>query len=271
MHAGDLSLPYYPFLSAPGCKGYATLCNFAPNNWEEGPERSRSLYLTWSDGEYWKNRCLATIEYGSMKTVLMEDIADIVPRSELPLLSLRDDSLPERAAKLPASGMPHTSYPNWRATLGLVAHSGTDTCYQGEVDPFPAPGSMLTFGHFLQVDSGIENYLLLVNLEERPQVRTATLEVRDASEPARLLTSVQVRNNSVNVVKLDWPGIDEGQLPLLVCSGMSGIPLYFSRSADGSFLSLEHTHPPASLVVHGRRMEVQRLLKQRWFSKAYSA
>jgi len=57
-------------------------------------------------------------------------------------------------------------------------------------------------------------------------------------------------------------------LPLVVCLGMSGIPLYFSQSIDGRYLSLEHTHPPASTVVHGRRWDAQKILKQQWFSKA---
>lgn len=264
-------MSYYPILRAPGCSGYTTVFNFAPNNWEEGPKRARFLYLTWSDGEYWQNRRLTSLEYGAMKTVRMEDVADVVPENALPLLSLCDDSLPEHADRLLTSVMPHTSYPNWRATLGLVADGGTDTCYQGEVDPFPSPGSMLTFGHFLQVGTGIDNYLLLLNLEAYPQERTAMLEVRDSAEPTRLLTSAHVRNNSVNVIKLDWDGMNEEQLPLLVCLGLSGIPLYFSRSADGRYLSLEHTHPPASTVVHGRRLEAQKLLKQHWFSKVSSA
>jgi hypothetical protein len=48
---------------------------------------------------------------------------------------------------------------------------------------------------------------------------------------------------------------------------MAAIPLYFSSAMDGAYLSLEHTHPPASLVVHGRRWEAQKMLKNRWFAK----
>ncbi|MFO0245260.1 MAG: hypothetical protein ACK53H_07725 [Betaproteobacteria bacterium] len=263
-----MSVSYYPLLCAPGCSGYVTLYNFAPNNWEEGSKRTRFVHLTWSDGVHWCSRRLAHLEYGAMKTVRAADVVDTVPEHALALLSLSDDPLPDRSDRLPSPGLPHTSYPNWRATLGLVAKGGASTCYQGEVDPFPAPGSMLTFGHFLQVGAGIENYLLLLNLEASPQARTAALEVRDAAAPERVLAQSQVRNNSINVVMLDWPGMVEEQLPLVVCLGMSGIPLYFSQSIDGRYLSLEHTHPPASTVVHGRRWDAQKILKQQWFSKA---
>lgn len=264
-------MSYYPLLQAPGCGGYTTLHNFAPNNWEEKKRRERFLNLTWSDGKKWQSRRLGVMQYGESRTVLAEDLMEIAPeiraRNLLPLLSLSDADLPLEMEKLPNTGITHTSYPNWRSTLGLFADCGARTCYQGELDPFPVHGSMLSFGHFLQAGVGVENYLLFVNLEVSACIRHVTLEVRDAADPVRLLTSTQVRNNQVNIVRLDWPNMDEFQLPMLVCLGMSGIPLYFSRSSDGHHLSLEHTHPPASSVVHGRRWEAQKLLKQLWFSK----
>jgi hypothetical protein len=48
---------------------------------------------------------------------------------------------------------------------------------------------------------------------------------------------------------------------------MAFVPLYFSTTKDGQFLSLEHTHPPASLVTHGDRFGAQRHLKKLWFSQ----
>jgi len=55
-----------------------------------------------------------------------------------------------------------------------------------------------------------------------------------------------------------------------ICRGLAGIPLYFSRTVDGVYLSLEHTHPPGSMVVHGRRWDIQKMLKNFWFKKAAS-
>ncbi len=258
-------------LRAPGCSGITTLHNYAPNNYEEKAKRDRFVNLTWSDGQLWRSRKLATLKFGTSMRVRTTDVIGMLPNESLPLLSLSDMPLPGEIDKLPTAGMPHTSTPNWRATLGLQSLSGASTCYQGEVDPFPSPGSMLTFGHFLQIGAEVENYLLLINLEVSPKAREAKLEVRDAAEPSRLLTSAQIFNNQVNVVKLSWIGMNEAELPVLVCPNMSGIPLYFSRTSDSRYLSLEHTHPPASTVVHGRRWDAQKLLKQLWFSKVDSA
>ena len=47
---------------------------------------------------------------------------------------------------------------------------------------------------------------------------------------------------------------------------MAGIPFGFGISKNEMMLSLEHTHPPASFVVHGDRFKVQGEIKKKWFS-----
>jgi len=47
---------------------------------------------------------------------------------------------------------------------------------------------------------------------------------------------------------------------------MSGIPLFLAISDSCTSMSLEHTHPPASFVIHGKRWEAQKYLKIRWSS-----
>jgi hypothetical protein len=36
---------------------------------------------------------------------------------------------------------------------------------------------------------------------------------------------------------------------------------------DKSIMTLEHTHPPASLVLHGNRNAIQGQIKSKWFNK----
>ena len=73
--------------------------------------------------------------------------------------------------------------------------------------------------------------------------------------------------NQINIISLDDVGFDEQSLPIVVCRGMASIPLYFSSYKRGKILSLEHTHPPASLVVHGNRFGAQKQLKDYWLSQ----
>jgi hypothetical protein len=258
-------MSFYPVLWAPGCMGQTTLYNFPPNNWEDIRKESRYVNLTWAQDGVWRSVTLGELAFGAMQAYTRVDLAAYVPEDALPLLSLASSPFPAFSQSLPTP-MQGTITPNWRATLGLVSPHAT-TCFQGELDPFPAPGSLLTFAPFLQFGSGIENYMLFLNLEKSPQIRTSIVEVYDSAVPERCRGSFEVRNNTISIVCLDDAGMGPEDLPVIISRGMSGIPLYHSKTVDGRYMSLEHTHPPASYVIHGKRWDAQRILKNEWFAK----
>lgn len=258
-------MSYYPILKAPGCAGQTTLYNFPPNNWEDIRKDCRLVNLTWAEDGIWRSVTLGELAFGAMQVYTMADMSAYVPEDALPLLSLASSPFPECSESLP-SPMHGTTMPNWRATLGLVSPLAS-TCYQGELDPFPAPGSLLTFAPFMQFGSAIENYMLFLNLEKNSPTRVASVEIYDSAVPLRCRGSFQVRNNAISIVSLDSTEIGPEDLPVIICKGMSGIPLYLSKTADGSYMSLEHSHPPASYVIHGKRWEAQKILKNNWFAK----
>lgn len=117
-----------------------------------------------------------------------------------------------------------------------------------------------------QFRPGVRNYLLFVNLEKSPSSRESTVEIYDAAT-AGLRATFAVRNNAISSIPLDDIGFAASGLPVIICRTMAALPLYFSSTEHGSLLSLEHTHPPASYVIHGRRWDAQKLLKERWFAK----
>lgn len=259
---------FFPILKAPGCSGWTIVYNFSPNNWEGEKQIARYLSAVWPDGESWRSKDLGIMSYGAVRRVAVGDLLGVVPENRQVFLALTDVALSATAPTLVDVGMPFTSYPNWRATLGLTSLAGTEVAYQGEIHPFPVPGSLLTFGHLLQFGDAVENYLLFVNIERCPEIRSGKLEIRNSAEPEKLLREVEVQSNGISVASLDGLGFTASDLPLVLCNGMSAIPLYFSRTKDGSFLSLEHTHPPASSVVYGKRLDAHKHLKKIWFSKA---
>jgi hypothetical protein len=257
---------YYPILNAPDCLGWTTLCNYSPNNWEVRRITEKFLNVTWSQDGTWISKNIGKLAPEKTCTVGIAEIADMVPAATLPLLSLTNRMLPERSDVLPRTDTERTNFPAWRATLGLsTAHASTS--YQGEIDPFPVPGSLLTFSPFIQFGEGVENYLIFLNVEVSAVARGARVEIYDSAQPEQLKGAFDVRNNSATVISLDGLGFAPTDLPVIISKGMSAIPLYFSRTRDGEYLSLEHTHPPASYVVHGKRWEAQKLLKTLWFSK----
>ena len=258
-------MSYYPILKAPGCQGWTTLCNFSPNNWESRDYSKKFINVTWRYETGWRTEIIGTLLPGMTRTICNQDIAGLVHEDALPLLSLTVAKLPTHSDNLPRTDKPKTTVPAWRATLGLSTDT-TSTSYQGEIDPFPFQGSLLTFGPLIQFGEEVENYLILLNIEDSSIIRTSQVEIYDSRETL-LKSTFDVRNNGVTIIALNDFGFNPSDLPLIICRGMAAIPLYFSKTTDGAFLSLEHTHPPASYVIHGRRWEAQKILKKIWFSK----
>ena len=77
------------------------------------------------------------------------------------------------------------------------------------------------------------------------------------SENKKLIDKVTIQNNSTNIIKLDKYNFNSTDLPLFACRNMAD-SVWFAISKDKKMLSLEHTHPPASFVVHGQRFGSKR-------------
>jgi hypothetical protein len=261
-------MSFFPLLSAPNCNGWVGLSNFAPNNWEVWFNNSKYINVTWASQDVWKTKSIGVLKPGETTDITSKDLVGIVPQDAFPLLSLTNTARNEESDELPKFDSVQTYFPISRATLGLSS-TGASTSYQGELEPFPIQGSLLTFGPLLQFGAEIANYLILLNIESTPLTRYAELEIYDASS-CNLIGKETVKNNACNVILLNNFKINPEDLPLFICRNMAFIPLYFSTTLDGEYLSLEHTHPPASLVVHGQRWLAQKSLKKRWFEKAFT-
>jgi hypothetical protein len=223
------------------------------------------INLTYIKDEAWHSQTIGELKYGDFKAISYTDVINLIPEGTLPLLSLTQEELPKHYPTLPILNCNHTYVPAYRATLSLVSKLAT-TSYQGEIDPFPPQASLLTFSPFLQFGKDVENYVLLMNIENQPNNREVSVKIYDADSQVLKSTQSAV-SNQISVISLDGLDFDENSLPVVTCDGMAAIPLYFSCANQGEFLSLEHTHPPASLVVHGNRFGAQKALKEYWATK----
>ena len=258
-------MSYFPILKAPYCTGETTLYNFPPNNWESVDQVEQYVNLTYIQDNLWHSVTLDKLDYQAYTKINNNDVANLIPKDALPLLSLSKTKLPKISEQLPILDCNHTVVPEYRSTLGLKSNF-TTTSYQGEINPFPSPASLLTFSPFLQFGKDVENYLLFLNIEKPPKNRTAEVEIYDTH--SKLLKKTQkVYSNQVNIIALDDSGLDEQSLPIVICRTMAAIPFYFSSYKQGELLSFEHTHSPASLVVLGNRFHTQKQLKEYWFSQ----
>jgi hypothetical protein len=258
-------MSYFPILKAPYCSGQTTLYNFSPNNWEFFDKSEKYISLTYLKDEEWHSEILDVLKYQQCSVINFEDISEKLPVDSLPLLSLSSSPLVKISKDLPMPVISTTAVPNYRASLSLISKFST-TNYQGEIDPFPPQASLLTFAPFLQYGENVENFLLLLNIEKQATTRESVVEIYDSSN-FELKSTFPACNNNINIIPLDSLGFDKDSLPVVICRTMAAIPLYFSCANKGKFLSLEHTHPPASLVVHGNRFAAQKYLKDYWFSQ----
>jgi hypothetical protein len=261
-------MSFYPILDSPECTGFTVLYNYPPNNWQKIFGRERALYVCWAETDLWHSKKLAMVPFGESIRITRLALESVVPTECTPFLFLTEEDPPAISESLPSRFSPST-IPNWRGTLGLMACSGSYTSYQGEVDPFPQNATLLTFGSMLQKSEIVENFFIFVNLENSPVKRKAIFELRSFLNPKAILAEFEIINNQANVIAIDKNIASSNELIIISSRNMGGIPLYFSKTRGSPTMSLEHTHPPASLVIHCNRHDAQRLLKQYWFGKFY--
>ena len=239
--------------------------NFSPNNWEKIKPSNKMIWALYSNGEKWITKELDTLQMGKSKTYYYDDF-DLKNESKLSpiiLLQYRRTPLPFHLESLPLHEFKFSKTPEWRATVGFQ-HNNSQTSYQGEINPFPQKASLLTFHPFIQYNN-IDNHFIFLNIEDSPIYRKAQIEIYN-SETKILIDKVEILSNHVNVIPLDKYGFKQNELPLFICRSMAGIPFGFGISKTKGMLSMEHTHPPASFVIHGERFLVQKQIKQNWFN-----
>lgn len=255
---------FYPLIKLDNFQGSTTIHNFPPNNWEKVKISDKYIYIIWSDGFFWNtflfNKIIKneSIEVSTSKLpnyIFINQIAFIYPSNFL---------LNDRLTELPTVNNFNSKTPNWRATIGIESKH-TKVSYQGEIEPFPTKSSLLTFHPFLQYNN-FNNFLLLINLIKSPEIRDSDLEIYD-SYTRKHIAIQSVKSNSATLINLNNYNFKNNDLPIFINRSMGAIPFGFGYNDNQTILSLEHTHPPGSLVLHGNRSKMQSIIKSKWFQK----
>lgn len=255
---------YFPILNTPYAYGITTVFNFSPRNISGRHQTPAFIYLTWTNGIKWQYKCLSSIEYGTHFSFDYLSALNLIGDSVQPFLFLSSSELPFDSACLPFPAANDLS-PAWRASVSLKSYSSVNTAsYQGEMPIFRPHSSFLSFSSLAQCNKNIQNDLLFVNLESSPSLHEHNLFIFDASKPNNPLDCLNVSTNSSNFINLDQYIVDSKLLLGFSCPSMSGVPLFISYQSSTTRLTMEHTHPPASLFIHGNRFHAQKLIKESW-------
>ena len=255
---------FFPILRALHLQGFLDFGYLSANNWENLESRPMNLYALWTDGDCWRSEFQGVINRGENIRINSNSLRPEMLVTGICLIYPTADELMPKLDWLPKKPYWFSNVPEWRCTSGLF-NENAQTSYQAEIYPLPTKASMLTFHPFIQFNE-IDNYLLVLNITSEPDIETHQIELFNSSNLERYGLA-EVRTNSASVIKLDEYGFTSSDLPLFISRTMAGIPFGLGIARDESMLSLEHTHPPASLVLFGNRNQVQSKIKKSWFQR----
>ena len=258
-------MAFFPLIKTKHLDGFCVLHNFSTNNWEPFVPSKKNVWAIYSDGEKWVTKFVDEIDIGFSRKYFYSDVyqGELKGAPSLILLQFRKSDISGNLKELPSHEFIFNKVPEWRSTVGFTLNK-SETSYQGEIEPFPQKASLLTFHPFIQYRN-INNYFLFLNIEKYPSYREEEIEIFEANSK-KLIDKVKVKNNSANLIDLNKYNFSPNQLPVFICRLMAGIPFGLGIQKNQKMLSMEHTHPPASFVIHGDRFKVQREIKRRWFN-----
>jgi hypothetical protein len=107
---------------------------------------------------------------------------------------------------------------------------------------------------------------VVLNATNSPEIVESTIQIYNSNE-MKLIAEEKVVTNSLTTIYLDKYEFQPSDLPIFYCPSMAGIPFGLGISSDSKMLSMEHTHPPASLVLHGDRRAIQGKIKRNWVNR----
>ena len=255
---------FFPVLKVLNLEGFLDLVYTPANSWENRENRPMNIYALWPDGQYWRSEYLFVVKYGETVRVTSLSLKPEMLETGICLLYPTVGELAPKLDVLPRDPYWFSNVPEWRCTSGLFNESA-QTSYQAEIYPLPIKASMLTFHPFIQFNN-IDNYLLVLNVTNEPAITSHAIELFNSTD-LKKHGATTVKTNSASIIPLDDYGFTASDLPLFLSRKMAGIPFGLGVAKDGSMLSLEHTHPPASLVLFGDRNEVQGKIKKNWLQR----
>jgi hypothetical protein len=255
---------FFPLMKTPGLDGFLDLIYLAPNNWENRIRKTIYMHLIWSESLHWKTRQIAVMKRGDVFRLNTKDIDSVIMQNNLALAYPSFSPLPEKISSLPTEKTWFSEVPAWRNTSGFY-NSFAQVSYQADVEPLPSKASLMTFHPFIQF-SEIENRLVVLNATNSPEIVESSIQIYNSDE-MRLIAEEKVVTNSLTTIYLDKYEFQPSDLPIFYCPSMAGIPFGLGISSDSKMLSMEHTHPPASLVLHGDRRSIQAKIKRNWVNR----
>lgn len=251
-------------MRTPNLDGFCDLVYEGPNNWENRVRKPVQIYLLWSNGKKWNSKKLMDMRVGDETRLTTADVGTECLGTGLALIYPSLKLLEPQLDLLPSKKVWYSEIPAWRNTSGFY-NKLTQVSYQADVEPLPPKASLLTFHPFIQFGEVINN-LLVLNVTSDPKIKSGNLSMFNSYDKSFVADSL-ISTNSLTTIPLDKFNFKPTDLPVFYSPDIAGIPFGLGIAKSGKMLSLEHTHPPASLVLHGDRRGIQGKIKKSWVEK----
>jgi len=247
--------------------GFLDLLYEGPNNWENRIKKSVGIYLLWSDGKVWKTNKLTEMNHGDYFRITTSDVNQEIIENNLAIVYPTFEKLEPELSILPSKKIWFSEIPAWRNTAGFY-NKYAQVSYQADIEPLPQKASLLTFHPFIQFGDVINN-LLVLNITKSPEIKKDNIKLFNSFNNS-YVGEIEIRTNSLTTILLDKYDFKPTDLPVFYSQNIAGIPFGLGIAKSGKMLSLEHTHPPASLVLFGDRKYVQGKIKKAWIDRLIS-
>ena len=255
-------------MKTPNLNGFCDLVYESPNNWENRIHKPISLYLLWSNGNRWLSKKISEMNYGDEIRLVTNDIDEKCLATGLALIYPSLEPIEPELSTLPSRKVWYSEIPAWRNTSGFY-NEFTQVSYQSDIEPLPSKASLLTFHPFIQFGDVINN-LLVLNVTNDPKIQSGKISMFNSFDKS-FVADTLISTNSLTTIPLDIYNFKPTDLPVFYSPEIAGIPFGLGIAKSGKMLSLEHTHPPASLVLHGNRRAIQGKIKKSWIEKLVKA
>ena len=259
---------FFPLMKTPNLNGFCDLVYESPNNWENRIHKPISLYLLWSNGNRWLSKKISEMNYGDEIRLVTSDIDEKCLATGLALIYPSLEPIEPELSTLPSRKVWYSEIPAWRNTSGFY-NEFTQVSYQSDIEPLPSKASLLTFHPFIQFGVVINN-LLVFNVTNDPKIQSGKISMFNSLDKS-FVADTLISTNSLTTIPLDVYSFKPTDLPVFYSPEIAGIPFGLGIAKSGKMLSLEHTHPPASLVLHGNRRAIQGKIKKSWIEKLVKA
>ena len=259
---------FFPLMKTPNLNGFCDLVYESPNNWENRIHKPISLYLLWSNGNRWLSKKISEMNYRDEIRLVTNDIDEKCLATGLALIYPSLEPIEPELSTLPSRKVWYSEIPAWRNTSGFY-NEFTQVSYQSDIEPLPSKASLLTFHPFIQFGDVINN-LLVLNVTNDPKIQSGKISMFNSFDKS-FVADTLISTNSLTTIPLDIYSFKPTDLPVFYSPEIAGIPFGLGIAKSGKMLSLEHTHPPASLVLHGNRRAIQGKIKKSWIEKLVKA